>query len=222
MKKIKFTILLLFSFWWSFNLYFNFPNTSLPILYTYSSYQKWDNIFFQRWNFFAPPPDSNTRLYYAFHNINNSNDIFIYEVFEKLNKNKNEKYLFNDYLINLDYTLHNLSSPIGDFLRETYDIYKYQGLCDTIRNDDKCYQLFIKKAKAKIYQLPQIKTLLKHSQIIATKQNLSNYKIQIIMGTQDLPKFHERYSDSINQKENIFFSSDFYNLKTKSWEKLLD
>ena len=219
MRTIKYFLLIIFAFWWGLNFYFSFPKSSLPILYAHNLYKKWDNIFFQRWGFFAPPPDFDNRLYYVYTNKKDTSNIFIYEVFEKMNKRKNQNYLFNDNLINLDYILHNLSSPIGDLLRENYQIYKHQRFCDSITNETECYQSFINQSRNEIHQLSQMKTLLKHSKLIAHKQGLTNHKVRIILGAKKLPKFHQRYQDSITREENVFFSSDYFNFITNTWER---
>lgn len=219
MRAIKYFLLIIFAFWWGLNFYFSFPKSSLPILYAHNLYQKWDDIFFQRWGFFAPPPDFDNRLYYVYTNKKDTSDIFIYEVFERLNKRKNQNYLFNDNLINLDYILHNLSSPIGDLLRENFQIYKHQKFCDSIDDENQCYQLFVNQMKSEIYQLAEMKTLLKHSKLIAHKQSLTNHKVRIILGAKELPKFYQRYKDSVIREENVFFSSDYYNLNSSIWEK---
>ena len=212
-------MLLIFACWWGLNFYFSFPKSSLPILYAHNSYQKWDNIFFQRWGFFVPPPDFDNRLYYVYSSKKDSSNILIYEVFERLNKRKNQNYLFNDNLINLDYILHNLSSPIGDLLRENFQIYKHKKFCDSIRDETECYLSFINKSRNEIHKLSQMKTLLKHSKIIANKQNLTNHRVQIILGAKELPKFYQRYKDSVIREENVFFSSDYYNLNSSKWER---
>jgi len=219
MRTIKYFLLIIFAFWWGLNFYFSFPKSSLPILYAHTLYQNWDNVFYQRWGFFAPPPKFDNRLYYVYANTKDTADIFVYEVFEKLNKRKNQKYLYNDNLINLDYLLHNLSSPIGELLREDFEIYKHQKFCDSITNETECYQSFINQSKSEIYQLSQIRTLLKHSALIARKQGLDDHKVRLIFGAKDLPRFYQRYQDSIVREDNVFFSSDYYNLNSSTWER---
>jgi hypothetical protein len=219
MKALQKTILLFFVLWWSLNFYFNLPDTSLPIVTNYETYKKWDGIFYQRWGFFAPPPDYDDRLYYVYTNQSDTTKVNIYEIFENIHLERNKRYLYDDDLSNLDYILHNLSSPIGDLIRESYEIYNLKGNCENLGEYSDCFQKYIDEARGSFDTSPNLTSLIKHSEIIAKKNNFNNHSVQIIFGAKELPKFKDRNNKNIIRKEYPFFKSNIYNLKTKKWKK---
>lgn len=218
MKIIKTLILGIFTFWWSANFFFNLPDSSLPILENYGLYKKWDGLFYQRWGFFAPPPDYDDRLYYVYTDLKDSSNVIVYEVFENLHKTRKKQYPFDDELSNLDYIIHNLSSPLGDLIRESYDIYKIKGNCDSLGIYSDCFQKYMSSVREDFNTSPNLTTLIKHTKIIADLRNIKNSKVQIILGAKDLPKYRDRYKKDLVRKEYPFFKSNYYNLKTNKWE----
>ena len=216
---IKLIILGVFTLWWSANFFFNLPDSSLPIVQNYDLYKKWDGIFYQRWGFFAPPPDYDDRLFYVYTDLKDSTKIIVNEVFENIHKKRKKQYPFDDELSNLDYILHNLSSPIGDLIREGYDIYKIKSKCDSLANYSDCFQKYIDNVRDDFNTSPNLTTLIKHAKIVASLKELTDTKVQIILGAKDLPKFKDRYKKDFVRKEYPFFKSNYYNLKTNKWEK---
>ncbi|MGL5279996.1 MAG: hypothetical protein ACRC8M_13175 [Cetobacterium sp.] len=214
-------ILFIFASWWCLNFFFNLPDTSVPIVHNYELYKKWDEIFYQRWGFFAPAPDYNDRLYYIYTSNNNSNEFIVYEVFENLHKNRVNNYLKDDNLSTLDYIIHNTSSPIGDLLRESYEVYTLEGNCKNL-NDEDCYRNYINSIRDDFNESPNILTLVNHAKMISKIKNLDNHTLQIIIGAEELPKFQDRYSSNFKHKSYPFFKSNLYNLKINKWEKYIE
>ena len=208
MKIIKILTLGVFALWWGSNFFFNLPDSSLPIVQNYDLYKKWDGLFYQRWGFFAPPPDYDDRLYYVYTNLKDST-ITINEVFENIHKNRKKQYPFDDELSNLDYILHNLSSPIGDLIRESYDIYKIKGNCDSISDYSECFQKYIDNVRDDFNTSPNLTTLIKHAKIVAGLKNLTNTKVQIILGAKDLPAGTYFFNIDV-PKENILKKTKGY------------
>ena len=50
------------------------PEDGAAIALNYHSYKKFDQLLFQRWGFFAPPPNFDERLYFTFQNTNDPLD----------------------------------------------------------------------------------------------------------------------------------------------------
>ncbi|WP_334124785.1 hypothetical protein [Empedobacter brevis] len=218
-KQVFVTIV--FASWWGLNFFFNLPDTSVPIVHNYELYKKWDEIFYQRWGFFAPAPDYNDRLYYIYTPNTNSTQTVVYEVFENLHKNRVSNYLRDDNLSTLDYIIHNTSSPIGDLLRESYEVYVLENSCNSLKEED-CYRNYINSIRDDFNESPNILTLVNHAKMIARIKQLNDYKLQIIIGAEELPKFQDRYSSLPAQKSYPFFKSNIFNLKTNKWEKYLE
>lgn len=214
-------ILFIYAGWWGLILFACFPESSLPIAANLDFYKKFDKIFYQRWGFFAPPPTENERLYYIFSKNSNPEHTLSFEVFENMIKEKNEKYLLNDDLANLDYIIHNTISPIEDMLREGYEIYKFEKNCP--EKGDTCnYKNYMNRVRGKINETPFMKTLLKHASSIKNKHSLSEYdRIQVVLTFVDLPKYAQRFSKK-EPRELPIFKSDLYNYNSKTWEKYVD
>jgi len=219
MKMFQIIILGIFTVWWCSNFFFNLPDSSLPIVQNFNLYKKWDGLFYQRWGFFAPPPDYDDRLYYVYADLKDSTKVTAYEVFENIHIKRKKLYPFDDELSTLDYILHNLASPIGDLIREGYDIHKIHHNCDSLEENSGCFQKYIGNARDDFNNSPNLTSLMKHAKIIAGLKNIKNTKVQIILGAIELPKFKDRYKKDLARKEYPFFKSNYYNLKTNKWEK---
>lgn len=219
MKLIKMVIISVFFSWWGANMFFNLlPDSSLPIIQNYDLYKKWDGLFYQRWAFFAPPPDYDDRLYYVYTNIKDSTDVTVYEVFENIHKKRKIQYPFDDDLSNLDYILHNVSSPIGDLIREGYDMYKFKGNCELVEKGN-CFQKYIDSVRDDYNTSPHVVTLVKHAKIIAELRELTNSRLQIILAAKEIPRFKDRHNINMLREEYPFFKSNIFNLKTNKWEE---
>ena len=108
-------------FYISATLFFNLPRNYLKIINSKS--EAYFHFFlFQRWNFFAPPPNYNERLYYTFKS-NADTNLIVYEVFEPLYKLKSQKAPFNNREDLLDYLLSNSLNSMGE---EIYEAKEYK------------------------------------------------------------------------------------------------
>ncbi|MEO6916949.1 MAG: hypothetical protein ABI151_16115 [Chitinophagaceae bacterium] len=204
--------------WWLLIALGNFPETSLPIASNLAHYKIFDEVFYQRWGFFAPPPNEDDRLYYVFTNNSDSSKNITFEIFEKLLHEKREKYLLNDDLSNLDYILYNTTSPIEDQLRDGFEIYKQKNKCSD--HPGACsYDEYVKMARSDFDHTPQLTALIKHADIVRKKQGLdNNYSVQVVLAKISIHRFAQRFSTK-PRDENPYFKSDLYNLKDKSWKK---
>ena len=112
MKKaslyFKFCVLLFVGFYWMSTLLVNLPNCYLKIQTTEYN-DKFLEFFRQSWNFFAPPPRANNRLYFSYYNKEGRDTVlaYRYEVIESIVKAKQKKRPFNYKEEILDYTLNN-------------------------------------------------------------------------------------------------------------------
>ena len=219
MKLIKILILGCFIFWWGVILFFNLPESSLPIAENYSLYKTWNVIFFKRWEFFAPPPNYDDRLYYVYTDLKKPENITNYEVFKTLHKKRKKGYFFNNRLSNLDQTLHSISTSTTDLIKKNYEIYKFQQNCDTALNNSDCFQKYVEKVSTDFHETQNLTILIKHAKEIAILKSITDAKVQIILSAKELPKFKDRHKIDAKRKEYMLFISNYYNLETEKWEK---
>ena len=105
MNLLKISTFLIFLSYWGITVFFNFPDTSIVIGENYSKYKIFDKYLYQKWQFFAPPPQSNSRLYFTYIFKNKKNQIEKYEIelFEKYVQKPKKEYLINDLNANIEY-----------------------------------------------------------------------------------------------------------------------
>jgi hypothetical protein len=204
-----------FSIYWFATFFFTFPENYLQI--KAMSYEKlFSTFFYQKWSFFAPPPQTNDRLYYEF--VNQKDTISI-EVLKPLNDKRKKEYIFNADSSVIDYVLSGCINGITDNLREDYNIYKFEN-CKS-ESELECHAEFIKKNTLKIQNLTETKTLLNYGLIVANKKiNLEKYyKVKFILTSVAIPKFSSRLDKNQTLSESQMYQSSYYNYKLKKWEK---
>ena len=213
---MKHIIFIAFSSYWAITTFFNFPESSVVIGENFSAYKMFEKHLYQKWQFFAPPPQSNTRLYFVYTYKNKKNQIeqTRVEVFEKyVNKIQNE-YLLNDVNANVEYLVFNNTTLISEVLYKLYTVYKVKNNCE----DDSCYGKFYDETIVKLEKLNTFEFLMTHSHNIAKKLKLpEECAIQLIIMEKEIPKYADRYKKNVERKERVTFMSNIYNFKTKKW-----
>ena len=207
LKKIILSVTL---FYLVVTFYFNLPSNYLKI-HCSGKFGNYFNFFmFQRWNFFAPPPNFNDRLYYTF-KMKSNNKVEVYEVLEPLSKKKCEKAPFNGKEGILDYLLTNSVIGIND---ELYKKNRFNSfLIATEKQSDSSHKI---KKDSEILNTSNFQTLLAYGKLII-ENNSSNQQfdsVQITIARIIIPKFLDRYKnkDSI-MKGELFYKSGFISLK---------
>lgn len=173
-----------------------------------------ENFFFQRWSFFAPPPQSNNRLYYVFQNKYSGKEK-AYEVLAPIFDKKRKTAPFNSKEEALDYILSGSATNITDAIRELTDISKMDF-------PDSTEMYHILSAQKKINDqgldyLP-VRTLYNYAIIMAKKDsiNFEGTSIKIITTQVQMPKFKDRHkllSTTYKGKEEKVFETNFLPLK---------
>lgn len=218
---IKVLVFVVFIVYWGATLIFSFPETSIVIAENYKGYKIFQKIFYQKWNFFAPPPTHNLRLHYIFKSNKRLYDI---EIFENLNKKVQEKYLFNDTYANTSWLLFsnvdNLVQSIGRIHNSFVDLGVYKD-----KNTNSIDSVLLKDEYDHIRNVLQstgsMQIVLHYANGIAKEMKLSeNYDVQIIISAIDILKYGERNKSTIKKQEKILFASSFYSNKLKKWEEL--
>lgn len=212
MKYIISTLIIgLFSVYFATTIFFNFPEESIVIGENFKGYMKFQDVLYQKWTFFAPPPESNKRAYFEFtvDRPDGKSDVYEIELFEKFGKSIKEEYLFNDVVANTDWILFNYVESITDKSRTAFKIYKTKNKC---KNDD-CYVEFYKEFNKYLRTTKQMKFLIAHAKGLARKSKIpSNAKFRLKIFELPIPRYHQRYK-KLKLNERSTFTSGYFNLK---------
>ncbi|CAM1341567.1 hypothetical protein [Tenacibaculum amylolyticum] len=210
----KLIVLSFFGLYWGTTVFFTMPENYLQI--KANRLQKvFSTMFYQKWSFFAPPPKHNDRFYYEF---SNSKDTLLLEVIKPIHKLRKEQYLANNDISIVDYILSNSINNISDIIREKYGNYKFINCENT--DEEECFGDFLEKFDEEFYQTNELKTLRNYGLSIFKGQELGNYdKMKMSYTVIDIPKFAQRYSDSIPENEKLIFETKYFDLKNNLWIK---
>jgi hypothetical protein len=217
--KIKITLIyLIFSIYWITTIFFTFPENYLQIKAL--RYEKVFSIFlYQRWSFFAPPPQTNDRLYFEY--ITTKKDTVLLEVLKPLAEKRKKEFLFNSDRSVIDYVLANNIYTLSDYLRENYNAYKFENCSPEIKDED-CNVRFLKYYYPQFHNFSELKSLINYGVLIKSESKTKSEieKLKIIATTVEIPKFNERFNKTHNNyKENMVFETKYYNLKYSKWEE---
>jgi len=189
-------------------LFFNLPRNYLKI--SNSKAEAYFQFFlFQRWNFFAPPPNYNERLYYTFKSRTDT-ALVVYEVFEPLYKQKSQKAPFNSREDLLDYLLSNSLNGMAEEINEAKEYKRY--LIATKQNiqDVDLLELVVNDIQASDNFL----TLFNYGKIIAESRIKGRImdSVKITTSRIFIPRFTDRFKTDSVRREEIFFQSKFINI----------
>lgn len=182
----------LFVFYWALTFLYVSPDNFIKVK-AHNSLEIFRICFEQKWNFFAPPPKSNDRLYYTFLD-NQYNEMGTYEVLQPLLTEKQRKKPWNTREDAIDYMINGSISNILDFIIAQKDVYQQLYPDSTkIVIEEKA-----KSAIIKIYhKIPPFVTLVEYGKIVANKNfTAEEYNkiesLKISIAQQQLPKFVDR------------------------------
>lgn len=201
-------ILLVFCSYWLITIFFIFPKNPLNL-----SVQKerdyFQSNFFQRWSFFAPPPNYNQRVYFVYENkFTKKKDIF--EIIKPILDKKHKTAPFNFYYQTLDYILASSLINIDGNIRLLQDVINHENLkaTGTVKLSD---SMITQKLVSDIEKTADFITLIKYAQKIAKENNIDIYSVsyQIQISKISMPQFVDR--NTTLGKEEISFSSHFLN-----------
>ncbi len=193
----------IFIIYWITTLFFTLPENYITISLREEN-QIFNIFFFQRWGFFAPPPNYNERLYYTFVNGKNHSQDLTFEVLQPLNYQNSKNKIFNYESDILDYILSNSITSITETISEANKVYNYKDGNSSLK--DSTYSKFLSDA---IISNSQFKTLKNYAKIVAIKNNVptTNNKVMITLTNIPLPKFYQRNDKKVVCKEEIVFKS---------------
>jgi len=211
-KIIKAGILGIFSAYWLATAFFTLPDNHLN-LSLFEESQSFQLFFFQKWGFFAPPPNSNERTYYTFLK-KDEKEHKTFEIVEPITKKKKEDAPFNWKANTIDYVISNSINGINEILYDAQQMRDYEITNVDTSKIEKNYDQF---AKNIVQDSPQFQTLVKYAEIVAAKNgiNRNDYDLTILITKKEIPKFYKRFEEN-NNSEIILFQSDTIHLAENS------
>lgn len=208
MRKI-FTVLALgfFAFYWAVTFLFTMPDNYIN-LSLYKQNQMFQLALYQKWSFFAPPPNFNERLYYEFKKKGDSS-VQVFEAIEPICKAKQRKTPFNSREDLLDYVLSGSMNNISDQMFELQQDFKYENGLKGIEKIDSSQHADIRKIVQKSYGFNTLKNYAMHV-ARANRLDPQQYDVRIMLTRIPIPKFAERFKKA-EKKEELYFISEYFN-----------
>lgn len=195
----------LFLFYGITTIIFSSPDNYVNISLIEHS-ENFNAFLYQRWGFFAPPPQSDDRLYYIFEKKSKKSEVIVYEVIEPLLKQKYEKAPFNSKEDLTDYLISNSIYLITDAIRTVRESFEYDSKLKNINVDE---VELTKKVNKVIKSTKPFMTLLNYSKNVAlnNKINYNDYNVYIKISQRKIPKFIDRNNKNIKIEEQLIFDS---------------
>ena len=193
---------------------YNSPNNFIRIQF-HDEMKIFGKFFFQRWSFFAPPPQNNFRLIYIFTDKQNPDKRYSYEALQPVTQAKRDKSPFNTKETVIDYILHSSVLLANNMLVEQQKFLR-AAFPDS---SDRYYRRKINKQISKKFnEFASLKTLVNYAKIIMKKKGLKqeNHFVDILLAQMPVPKLKNQMKKNIESQLNIFL-----NLKNIQFDRQL-
>lgn len=196
--------------YWLTTLLYNSPNNYLKIKFS-KELSIFDMYFDQQWEFFAPPPTFNNRLYYTFLD-DNRNEIATFEILSQLSNDKKNARPFNEREEMIDYIINGSVVSIVNQIIAVRDLEKINHSNFDI---EKLNAIALEKITDNPYSISGYGILKNYSKTVAQNYLDKKYKsikyVTIKINTVPIKKFSQRYSTKPDVENNIisFKSSQF-------------
>ena len=208
MNILRPIIYLAFISYFAATFLFTMPDNyiSLQFYHQQQVFQQW---LFQRWGFFAPPPNYDERLYYEFRDkLTHQSKTF--EVMEPIVTLKQQKAPFNWHEDIVDYLLSGSMTGIGDDLHDMRQDLIYRNKQAGKSATDTSGEHMLRQT---IQHGISFQTLRNYAAIVAQKNQLdtARHEVRLILSHVMLPKFADRFSTK-PRREEAYFISDYVTL----------
>ncbi len=211
-KLPHFIILFIAVFYWGSTILYCSPNNYIRI--SHNLYMHFFEIFlYQKWTFFAPPPEHNERLYLTFlSKADSSKTLAVMEVTTYINQAKQKNAPFNSKEEVVDYIISNSVNDIANNLRKSYNIVQ-----ETYPDSSKVFltKKSMEKFNTYLLQIRSIKTILNFAKIVALKNSIDCNKtlLKITLTRVKIPKFKDRETGILRLEEDIIYYSPLLKIK---------
>ncbi|QKX04834.1 hypothetical protein HN014_07865 [Aquimarina sp. TRL1] len=207
-KTIYYTTFLVFSLYWGATIFFNAPDNYMKIkLMEEESVFK--TFFYQNWSFFAPPPNTNERLYCVIYDKQDSTVAKVLELVTPIIERKVQKAPFNSKDDIMDYVISSSTVSLNNKMVSLNETVSYLETKDTLTEKEK-ENILIEGVQA----TGHFNTLLKYSREIALEKgiDLNKYLISLEYAKVPIPKFVDRHKKELELKEELVFKSRLFDL----------
>lgn len=199
MKIFRIPLLFIFVFYWIATIIFNMPDNPVRSILAKPLYD-FNLLFSQKWNFFAPPPKSNSKLYFVYYS--NEKPLYSCEVLSTILQEKRAKAPFNSKEEAVDYIISGSISQLTNYIILNRENLSFQNQTKKIEDLDSDARKIL---LAKTNDINEFKTLVNFSKIVAKKKIPEETvtkinKIKIIITETEIPKFHDRYNKEPEEK----------------------
>lgn len=181
-------------------------------------YTQFDKVLYQRWNFFAPPPKSNFRLYFEYKSADSSVVYHKLEVMKNLLKDKSDNAPFNSYEEMMDYQLYGCVNVITALLADLTKQSQY-----VVPDSTGTYHArkSIEKYNSEYTTGPEFQSLKRYAKLCASNLNfldqIKNPELRITISIKDIPPFSSQLNytqkDETPIPETLVYKSEFTTLK---------
>jgi hypothetical protein len=211
MQKIfSYFIITCFLIYWLITFLFTMPENYFRI-----SFNSGDSFFqhamFQQWSFFAPPPQSDDRLYYVIRNKETKKVIQTLEALEYVMMQKQKNAPFNQEETIIDYVISNSVNSLTESYRQQMEFLTY-----SIPDSSDVYRA-IKSLDLVIESRDNdFQTLVNYGTLLLKKNKIEfhNSEFKIMVMQKPIIKFKDRLmQNSSNKEEVLVFESPYISVK---------
>ncbi len=208
MKFLRPFIYLAFTGYWLATIVFTMPDNYIS-LQLYKQHRLFHAWLFQRWGFFAPPPNFDERLYYVFRD-KQTQQTQTFEVLAPICEMKQAKAPFNWHEDIVDYLLSGSMTGIADELSEVQQDMRFKRQQEGKSASDTSGEHLLRQY---IQQGTSFQTLKNYAGIVARRNQIdtARHDVRLILSHVLLPKFADRYSTK-PRREEAYFISDYLTL----------
>lgn len=210
MKILKYLVCIALLFYWAVTFLYNSPNNPIRIHFS-KELSLFGIVFPQKWDFFAPPPQANNKLYYSYFDKNKKN-IGMFEVLDPIIKEKKDKIPFNTQAEAMDYIISSTFTNVLNSIVNKDKEYKYRY---KDKSPEKTYQMAVDHVLKNMHKTHEFVTLLNFSRIIRQKNLGKNVKVKyvkIIFAEDKIKKFINR-DDKVTVVKNLLLETNFIDFK---------
>jgi hypothetical protein len=203
-KVISLLAISIFLLYWVVTLIFNMPDNYIKLSLG-SNERTFQFLFSQKWEFFAPPPDFNERLYITFLSEDKKNTKTL-EILKPILDKKKADAPFNRESDILDYLISNSMNSISDLMTEEYKIYKFnkKNAKDEKNILDTAFTNLVVKT---VQKTNAFKVIENYAKIVASRNNINNMNFFIVCVTKiNILKFYQRFEKTTLTEEMLFKS----------------
>lgn len=208
MSFLRPIIYIAFICYWAITFLFTMPDNFIT-LRLYRQQQVFHAWLFQRWGFFAPPPNFDERLYYEFRD-KYTHRTQTYEVLAPICEMKQAKAPFNWHEEIVDYLLSGSMSGIADELSELRQDMQYKNSQSKEPVPDTTGDYHVRQY---IQHGNGFHTLRNYAGIVARRNRIdtARHEVRLILSHVLLPKFADRHTQP-PRREEAYFVSDYVTL----------